>query len=131
MWKAYGTGFLTTIGPREEKKTYYVSNVESGAFVTFRIRSRRYAGGKNIWENLDCKKYVKGNPENFCKLLVEQTFISVTGTLEIYYNTEKKTTKYTLNCENIDFCGKVEPREKKEEEQPVAATAPATESEPF
>lgn len=133
MWKAHGTGFITTIGNREEKRTFYASNTENGAFITFRVRSRRYAGGKNIWEDLDCKKFIKGSPEKFCELLEEKTYVSVTGTLEKYYNKETKITRFTINCDNIDFCGKAmdKPSAEPQKQETPKENTNKPEADPF
>lgn len=110
MWTTYGTGFITTIGKKEDKKTYYITNskVGTGAFVIFRVVSRRYINNEEKYESMDCKKYINGSPDNFCKLLIEKRMISISGTLEQYYNPETKITKYTINCFNVDFCGNAE-----------------------
>ena len=105
MWKVYGAGFITTIGKKDEDKTFYVNKTEKGSFVTFRIVSRRYIKGENKYESMDCKRFITGDPDNFCNILKKGTMVAVDGTLEQYYNKETKINKYSINCMNVDFCG--------------------------
>lgn len=106
MWHTYGTGFITNIGKKEENKTYFLNKTEKGNFVVFRIVSRRYVNGENKFESMDCKRFITGDPESFCKLLQLKTMVSVDGVLEQYYNPETKITKYSINCTNVDLCGR-------------------------
>lgn len=106
MFHVHTTGWITTIGRKEDKKTYYNIQAGDGYFVNFRVVSRRYQNGETKWESMNCKRYIKGNPEKFCKLLEEKTMISITGILEIYYSKKDRKTYHSISCQNVDICGK-------------------------
>jgi len=135
MWTSYGTGFITTIGDKNEGKTFFTTQTKKGAFVIFRIVSRRYVGGDNKFESMDCKRFITGDTESFCKMLKEKTMVSVSGTLEQYYNKDTKTVKYCINCQNVDFCGRTKTAEEADKAAAVAAATkseqPKSEEEPF
>ena len=105
----YGAGFITTINDPSKKQVYHILNARNNSsIVLFKIVTRRYFNNKPIHESIDCKKFIAGDPSSFCSMLKEKTMVFISGTLEQYTPPDSNETKYSVNCQVVDFCGKIE-----------------------
>lgn len=116
----YGVGTIIPFGKKDDENRVltYVNRTQRGAYVTFRILTKRFTNGENKFEVMDCKKYINSDPQNFVNTLKEGTVVFVSGTLEQYYDKAKNNTKYSINCYHVELCSssKLESNIKKEPE---------------